>query len=227
MSSVEAGMGWLDKALNVVEKYKFKTIFKAIAVILLVSGTIGFISHPTWVFEQYQEWQQKQHNEQLANRLKHNEKLHILAEKLLYKVNADRVLLLELHNGNTGVGGFPFAKCSATYEAINDGVMPVADQYQDLNLSLMPFATELFNNGYWCGNTEQLKEIDKALCYRMLGNETSHLAGITIMGVDKPLAFLLVKFKNVGDEHRCEEIRKVLSDNALQFSLLLELNRET
>lgn len=162
MEDIDKGIGWLDKALTVVERYKMITVFKGIFIILLIAGTIGFIKNPTWIFEKYQEWEDKQHSEKLEHRLANNEKMHILAEKLLYKVNADRVMILELHNGLSSNSGLPFAKCSATYEAINDGVHPVADQYQDVNLSLMPFATELFDNGYWCGNTKELKGIDKA-----------------------------------------------------------------
>ena len=226
MENIDKGIGWLDKTLAVVERYKMVTVFKAIFIILLIAGTIGFINNPTWVFQKYQDWEEKQHTQKLTHRLEHNEKLHILTEKLLYKVNADRVLLLELHNGNTGLGGFPFAKCSATYEALNDGIAPVAGQYQELNLSLMPFAHKLFQEGYWCGDTQDLKVIDKALCYRMLGNDTSHFAGIVIHGVGTPIAFLFVKFKNVGDKHNCAQIKRIISENALQIALLLELNKE-
>ena len=222
LDNTEKGLGFIDRTLAIVEKYRMLTIFKAIIVLVLISLTIGLINHPTWLFD----WKNKQHIITLTHRLQHNEKLHILTEKLLYKVNADRVLLLELHNGNTGLGGFPFAKCSATYEALNDGVIPVAGEYQDLNLSLMPFATELFNNGYWCGNTEDLKDVDKALCYRMLGNDTAHFAGIVINGIDKPIAFLFVKFSSIKSEHNCQQIKRIIEDNALQIALLLELNKE-
>lgn len=218
-------LGWFERVLDIANKYRIQTVLKSVFIILLIAGTVGFIKNPTWIFEKYQEWQDKQHIEKLAHRLEHNEKLHIMTEKLMYKVNADRVLLLELHNGNTGLGGFPFAKCSATYEALNDGIVPVAHQYQDLNLSLMPFASKLFDEGYWCGDTQDLKEIDKALCYRMLGNDTSHFAGIVIQGVDKPIAFLFVKFKDIGDEHNCEEIKRIIQENAFQIALLLELNK--
>lgn len=218
-------LGWFERVLGMADKYRITTVLKSVFIILLIAGTVGFIKNPCWIFERYQEWQDKQHIEKLAHRLEHNEKLHIMTEKLMYKVNADRVLLLELHNGNTGLGGFPFAKCSATYEALNDGIVPVAHQYQDLNLSLMPFASKLFDEGYWCGDTQDLKEIDKALCYRMLGNDTSHFAGIVIQGVDKPIAFLFVKFKDVGDEHNCNEIKRIIEENAFQIALLLELNK--
>lgn len=218
-------LGWFERVLDMADKYRIQTVLKSVFIILLIAGTVGFIKNPTWIFEKYQDWQDKQHIEKLAHRLEHNEKLHIMTEKLMYKVNADRVLLLELHNGNTGLGGFPFAKCSATYEALNDGIVPVAHQYQDLNLSLMPFASKLFDEGYWCGDTQDLKEIDKALCYRMLGNDTSHFAGIVIQGVDKPIAFLFVKFRDIGNEHNCDEIKRIIEENAFQIALLLELNK--
>lgn len=218
-------LGWFERVLDMADKYRIQTVLKSVFIILLIAGTVGFIKNPTWIFEKYQDWQDKQHIEKLAHRLEHNEKLHIMTEKLMYKVNADRVLLLELHNGNTGLGGFPFAKCSATYEALNDGIVPVAHQYQDLNLSLMPFASKLFDEGYWCGDTQDLKEIDKALCYRMLGNDTSHFAGIVIQGVDKPIAFLFVKFKDIGNEHNCNEIKRIIQESAFQIALLLELNK--
>lgn len=225
IENTSTAIGWFERVLDIANKYRIRTVFKSVFIILLIAGTVGFIKNPTWIFEKYQDWQDKQHIEKLAHRLEHNEKLHIMTEKLMYKVNADRVLLLELHNGNTGLGGFPFAKCSATYEALNDGIVPVAHQYQDLNLSLMPFASKLFDDGYWCGDTQDLKEIDKALCYRMLGNDTSHFAGIVIQGVDKPIAFLFVKFKDIKDEHNCEEIKRIIADNAFQIALLLELNK--
>ena len=166
IENTSTAIGWFERVLDIANKYRIQTVLKSVFIILLIAGTVGFIKNPTWIFEQYQDWQDKQHIEKLAHRLEHNEKLHIMTEKLMYKVNADRVLLLELHNGNTGLGGFPFAKCSATYEALNEGIVPVAHQYQDLNLSLMPFASKLFDDGYWCGDTQDLKEIDKALCYR-------------------------------------------------------------
>jgi hypothetical protein len=225
IENTSTAIGWFERVLELADKYRITTVLKSVFIILLIAGTVGFIKNPTWIFEKYQDWQDKQHIEKLAHRLEHNEKLHIMTEKLMYKVNADRVLLLELHNGNTGLGGFPFAKCSATYEALNDGIVPVAHQYQDLNLSLMPFASKLFDEGYWCGDTQDLREIDKALCYRMLGNDTSHFAGIVIQGVDKPIAFLFVKFKDIGDEHNCAEIKRVIQENAFQIALLLELNK--
>lgn len=225
MEKVDKGLGWLDKALNIVEKYKFRTIFKGIIIILIVAATVGFVSNPTYIFEKYKEWSDQQHKELLEKRMKNNEKLHLKAEQLLYRINADRVMILELHNGLENAAGLPFSKCSATYEALNIGVKPVADQYQSVNLSLMPFATFLFEKGYYCGNVEDLAQIDRGLYYKMMANETTHFAACVIEGVDNALAFIFVSFKATDDNHKCDEVRENIRHIALETALLLELNK--
>lgn len=222
---VDKGLGWLDKALNIVEKYKFRTIFKGIIIILIVAATVGFVSNPTYIFEKYKEWSDQQHKELLEKRMKNNEKLHLKAEQLLYRINADRVMILELHNGLENNAGLPFSKCSATYEALNIGVKPIADQYQSVNLSLMPFATYLFEKGYWCGDVEELAEIDRGLYYKMMANETTHFAACVVEGVDNALAFIFVSFKAIGDDHKCDEVRENIRHISLETALLLELNK--
>ena len=223
---MERGLNWLDKALQIVDKYRLKTIFKAFLVMLLIAIFIGFLKNPTWVFEKYDEWKDKEHSTALEQRLVNNEKLHISSEKLLYKVGADRVMILELHNGLENANGLPFSKCSATYEAIELNVKPVADQYQNVNLSLMPFVTEVFHKGYWCGDVDDLECIDKGLYYKLKSNGTEHFACCLIEGIDKPLAFLFVSFTQKIDEgHDCAMVRENIRHIALEQALLLELNK--
>ena len=223
---MERGLGWLDKALSIVEKYRIKTLFKAFGILLLIAAFIGFIKNPTWVFEQYESWKEKQHTEALEVRLVNNEKLHVSCEKLLYKVQADRVMVLELHNGLENSVGLPFSKCSATYEALEMNVQPVADQYQNVNLSLMPFATLIFEQGYWCGDVEDIAKVDRGLYYKMKANGTEHFAACLIEGVDKPLAFLFVSYRiPANEEHNCSMVRENIRHIALEQALLLELNK--
>lgn len=223
---IERGLGWLDKALQIVDKYKIRTIFKAFFIMLCVAAFIAFLKNPTWVFEKYDEWKDQEHSAALEQRLVNNEKLHISSEKLLYKVNADRVLILELHNGLENANGLPFSKCSATYEAIELGISPIAEQYQNINLSLMPFVNTVFEKGYWCGDTDELETIDKGLYYKMKANGTEHFAACLIEGVDKPLALLFVSFKEpVDSTHDCTMVRDNIRHIALEQALLLELNK--
>lgn len=221
---IDKGIGWIEKVLNLIKQYRIWDFIKAIMVILLIAATIAFINNPTYIFEKYEEWQDRQHQEKIELRLKNSERLHILSEKLLYKVNADRVTVLELHNGLTGQGGLPFSKCSATYEAINEHIYPIADQYQNVNLSLMPFAFNLFQQGYWCGNIEELADLDRSLYYKMKSNGTEHFAACVIEGIDKPLAFLFVSFSQVPEGHNCQEVRENIRHIALEMAVLMEVS---
>ena len=224
---IDRALGWLEKGLQIVERYKLKTIFKAFFIIALIAAFIGFLKNPTWIFEKYDEWKRHEHTIALEQRLANSEKLHVSSEKLLYKVGADRVMVLELHNGLENANGLPFSKCSATYEALELNVSPVASQYQNVNLSLMPFVNEVFRKGYWCGDVDEIAEIDKGLYYKMKSNGTEHFACCLIEGIDKPLALLFVSFKNPVDSttHDCSFIRENVRHIALEQALLLELNK--
>lgn len=225
MENVEKGIGFLEKTLAMVEKYKISTILKGVLIILIIAATIGFIQNPTWIFEKYEDWKIKQHNEQIELRLANTNKINRLLDKALYKMNVDRIMLLECHNGNTGNGGLPFAKCTATFEVLGDHSFPIAAQYQEVNLSLLPFASFLFENGYWCGDVENLKAIDKSLYHKMASNGTTHFAAAVIEGIDSPLAFIFVSFNKVDEQHNCQEIRENIRHLSLEIALLLELNK--
>jgi hypothetical protein len=107
---------------------------------------------------------------------------------------------------------------------MNIGVMPVSQAYQDQNLSLIPFATFLFNRGYWCGDTEELLEIDRALYYKMKSNNTEHFAACVIKGIDKPLAFFIVSFDTLPDDHHnCETVRDYIRHAAMEVAVFIEV----
>ena len=227
MEKVEKGIGVLDKALNLVERYKLKTIFKGCFIILIIAALIGFLNNPTLIFEKYEEWKEKQHQTEMDIRTVNNDKIQHFIEKSLYKIGADRITILELHNGNTGVGGLPFTKCSATFEYMDDGIQPIANQYQEQQLSLIPFANHLFKEGYWCGDIKELEQYDRALYHRMSSNGTEHFAACVIEGVDKPLALLFVSFGEVDmNEHNCQTVREQIRHISLEIALLLELNNK-
>ena len=225
LDRTEKGLGLIERILELIKKYTFIDWLKSCVLILIIAAIVGIISNPSYIFDKYEEWKEKEHAERIEKRMVNNEKLHILSEKLMYKVGAKRVMILELHNGLENSAGMPFSKCSATYEALNDGVKPVAEQYQNTNLSLMPFATYLFENGYWCGDVDDIKEIDRGLYFKLKANETEHLAACVIEGVDKPLAFLFVSFDPICDDHECKEVRENIRHIALESALLLELSK--
>lgn len=218
-------LSWLEKILKLIKNYGIGKIITGALLIAFLSVVFWFIFNPTRAFEVYDEWKSRQHTALMDIRMENVPKIQSIIDKLTYKVGASRTLILELHNGNESIGGIPFTKCSATYESLNIGAAPVSQHYQAQNLSLIPFATFLFERGYWCGNIEELAEIDKALAFKMQTNKTEHFAACIIEGVDRPLAILFVSFDTINDRHNCDEVRENIRHIAMELSVMFELER--
>lgn len=217
-------IGWLERFLKLLKEYGPIKILISVFLIAFISVFFYFIFNPTKIFEVYDEWKERQHEALMELRMDMAPQIQSTLDKLTYKVGATRALVLEMHNGSTGNGGLPFTKCTATYESMNINVYPIASQYQEQNLSLIPFATHLFKQGYWCGNTIELLDIDRGLYYKMMSNETEHFAACVIEGVDQAIAFMIVSFDDLPDEqHDCTTVREYIRHAAMEIAVLLEV----
>ena len=219
---------WLEKGLKLIKEYGVGRIITGALLIAFLSIVFYFIFNPTKAFEVYDEWKDRQHNILMELRMENAPKIQSSIEKLTYKLDATRTIVLELHNGNQSVGGIPFTKCSATYEALNIGQPPVASYYQSQNLSLIPFVTTLFKQGYWCGNIDELAKIDKGLAFKMKSNGTEHFTACVIEGIDKPLAIMIVSFDKTPNEiHNCSENREHIRHIAMELAVYFEVEART
>jgi hypothetical protein len=220
-------LGWLEKILKLIKDYGITKIFTGAIVIAFLSLFFWFIFNPTRAFEVYDDWETKRHLRLMELRMENAPKIQSLIDKLTFKINASRSVILEMHNGNTNNGGIPFTKCSATYESLNVGINPISGYYQDQNLSLIPFATFLFNKGYWCGHVDELMTIDRGLCYKLKSNGTEHIAACVIDGIDKPLAFMIVSFGVPEEDHDCTIVRENLRHVAMKLSVYFEVEKRS
>lgn len=231
IDNTDDAIGWLERFLELLNKYGFWKILGATVGIIIVSVMLYFAFNWEKGFEVYDAWKARQHDTEMEHRMEVGPKIQSAIDKLTYKVNASRIVVLELHNGNTGGGGLPFTKCSATYEALNLGVYPVGEQYQDNIMSLMPFVNHLFKTGYWCGDVDELETLDRALCYKMKGNNTEHFSACVIEGIDnKPIAFMIVSFDTKTNDlaqHDCLANREYIRHVAMELAVFLEVKRIT
>lgn len=219
-------LGWLESILNLVKQYGITKILIVSILLSVLSTYFYIIFNPETAFDAYDRWKQLTHAELFDLRMENAPKIQNLIDKLTFKVDASRSMVLELHNGSDGAGGLPFTKCSATYESLNIGAHPVASQYQNQNMSLIPFATFIFEKGYWWGNTDELMQIDRALYHKMKSNNTEHFAACVIEGIDKPLAILIVSFEKIPDEtHNCDDVRENIRHIAMELSVFLEVEK--
>lgn len=219
-------LSWIEKGLKLVKDYGITRILTVSLLIALLSSFFYFIFNPEKAFEIYENWKKKRHDSLIELRMENAPKIQSLIDKLTYKVDATRCMILELHNGTEGNGGLPFTKCTATYESLKRGASPVSQYYQSQNMSLIPFTTFIVKNRYWCGNTNDMIDIDRGLYHKMKSNGTEHFAVCIIDGIDKPLAFLIVSFdKEPDNKHDCVHVRESIKSISLEIALYLEVQK--
>lgn len=224
INNTHSVLDFLEKGLRLVKEYGITRILTVSLLVAMLSTFFFFVFNPDKAFEIYENWKQARHDDLIELRMENAPKIQSLLDKLTYKTGASRAMVLEMHNGSEGNGGLPFTKCTATYEALNIGVHPVAEYYQAQNMSLIPFTTFIFDKGYWCGNTDSIIEIDKALYYKMKSSGTEHFAACVIEGIDKPLAFLIVSFDQYPNmEHDCNMVRENIRHVAMEVAVFLEV----
>ena len=213
-------LNWFDRCLAIVEKYRFKTIFKAVIVILIVAGVIGFINNPTWIIEKIEDIKKKEHTERVEMAMKNTQLIQYEIDALREKVDASRVILLTFHNQKQTLQGVPYIYLTAQNESIDYGVAPVAEKYESLKCSLYPFVNYIIQNEYFAGDIEKLTVIDKSLAYRMMGNDVKHCSMLNIEG-DGLLGVLVVSYTYECVEHNCSEVEKRMRKSAVKIGILL------
>lgn len=220
MENIEKGLGWLDRALEIVEKYKIRTIAKAVAIILVIAALIGFLKNPTWIFEKYEEYKKKEHSERVEVAMKNTQLIQYEIDALRMKTNASRVVLLTFHNQKQTLSGVPYIYLTAQNESLDYGVTPVAEKYEVLKCSLYPFVNYIIQNEYFAGDIDSLTSIDKALSYRMMGNDVTHCSIMNIEG-ESLLGVLVITYTDDCENHNCKDVEMIVRKSATKIGILL------
>lgn len=220
MENIDKGLGWLDKSLQIVEKYKVRTIAKAVFIILVIAALIGFIKNPAWIFEQYEEYKKKEHTERVEAAMRNTQLIQYEIDALRMKTNASRVVLMTFHNQKQTLSGVPYIYLTAQNESLDYGVTPVAEKYEVLKCSLYPFVNYIIQNEYFSGDIDSLASIDKALAYRMMGNDVTHCSIMNIEG-DGLLGVLVVTYTDDCENHNCKDVEMIVRKSATKIGILL------
>ena len=129
--------------------------------------------------------------------------------KLMYELDADRVSVLEMHNGKENPTSLPFIYCDMTYEHTKGKLPYVSEEYEDLNMAKFTFPYYIYDHKYFIGSIEEVFEIDKRLAMRLDMNNVKYMGIIIIRGTND-IGFLMVSF-NEKPEITDEVIRENLS----------------
>lgn len=161
------------------------------------------------------------HDRAVEKRYENSPKIDQILNEVLYKYGADRVCVVEMHNGTKNVAGLPFIYGEMTYEVCRDGILPVDADYTQFNLSRLSFPAFMFEHNAFCGGIADLGRIDEKFAERLLVNNSTFLCGYTLHGSDNVIGYFGVIWCG-GAPSETNQLMKDLSAYAQKLSILLD-----
>lgn len=189
---IDSGVSTFGRMIEIVKNNSLWTLFKTF-VVAVFFGLLAFvILNPTYIFEKYQEYEDKKHSEELAERFNRMEELNGELSETLMELHADRAFFIEYHNSVKSLQGAPFAYGSMSFEKLhpNRDVMFMADEYSDFPLTKYEMVSYLYENKFFIGTIDELMEIDMRLATKLQASNVTQVALIEVWGDNQPLGIL-------------------------------------
>lgn len=197
MERIDKGMGWLQKMLNLQNKYGFFSIIKGLFLLFLAGYVVFFALNPKYLLERVTTIQTEQHDNLVRSRLAADSDIRLVLSKTMHNTNADRAWLIEFHNGNKNLTtGLPFLFGSMRIEETQDSIPNVDEDYADFSLSKYKLIAKVLDEGFFYGNIKDVQSIDKRLYYKFQSNDINEIALLTIYNEDKPAGIVGLSFCN-------------------------------
>lgn len=197
MERIDKGMGWLQKMLNLQNKYGFFSIVKGLFLLFLAGYVVFFALNPKYLLERVTTIQTEQHDNLVRSRLAADSDIRLILSKTMHNTNADRAWLIEFHNGNKNLTtGLPFLFGSMRIEETQDSIPNVDEDYADFSLSKYKLIAKVLDEGFFYGNIKDVQSIDKRLYYKFQSNDINEIALLTIYNENKPVGIVGLSFCN-------------------------------
>lgn len=189
---IDSGISTFGRMIEIVKNNNLWVLLKTLVVTLFFGLIIFTVLNPTYVFERYQEYEEKKHSQELAERFDRMEQLNRELNVTLMELHADRTFFIEYHNSVKSLQGAPFAYGSMSFEKLhpNRDVVFMADEYSDFPLTKYETITYLYEKKIFIGTVDELMKIDKRLATKLKASSVTQVALIEVWGNDQPLGIL-------------------------------------
>lgn len=194
---------------DVVDLVANHGIWKILQSILIILVIVMFLN-PAGTVEKISGVIQQINKEKREYRLQNDPIIRGVLHEAVWNLNATRASVLEFHNGKSNPSGLGFYFADMNYEIVRNNDCYVSQQYQNVNLSLINLPDYLYDNGYWYGTVEDLRELDPKLASMIATNGTNWIAFLLLEGSDD-LGILELSFAEAPADLKAvgREIRKV------------------
>ena len=146
-------------------------------------------------------------------------------EILCYSLGADRAFLFELHNGKKNSTGLPFKFADMSYEQVNEekDIDRVAENYQDVPLTLYKYPYHLSAQKYFYGDVAEISLIDDGFAKHVIKCGGKYIGMLYLNSNGYSLGFLCVSFHDVPSISEAE-IRNKIEAHGKIITPLLDLS---
>ena len=146
-------VGWLERLTNIISTYGMKRVLQAFLLVvmtLILLLTVNALYNQSTmdkviikteeILEEKLKDSEIDHEIGTTIRREVTPKISKTLVRMLYELDADRVCILEMHNGKENPTSLPFLYCDMTYEEVREHVPYISDEYENLNMSKFYFS---------------------------------------------------------------------------------------
>ena len=204
IKTTNATIGWVEAIHRFIKRNGFKKLVMDLIAVSIVVFIGLWIFQPGIFSNRLDKYREEKHAEKMVERMNNTPLIQAELDKFKLKTDASWVSIWELHNSTNNLDGMPFLFASLTYESMNPALTPIAEQFDNVRLSLYPLASYLREREMWYGDVESLKDVDNTAYYRAKALGITYL-GFRLMEIENSpnavMSFAYVEGVNVPNEN--------------------------
>lgn len=219
---IDSGLSWLERILQLCKEYGVFNILKGLIILIMLSLTLRICYNPSFLFDKYTDYMTQRHAKELHERTEYDQQIKSLLPVYLYKYHADRVWIIQYHNGI-----MDWQHGTMRFELCNDEVESIKNQYNDFNLTWINLPYYLKTNEVFIGDMVKLDSIDSTLYTQLKKNNVQYLACTIIKdNSGYPIGILGVTWKNIPPniDSLQNKIHNYLIDDRADIKTLIQSN---
>lgn len=219
---IDSGLSWLERILQLCKEYGVFNILKGLFILIMLSLTLRICYNPSFLFDKYTDYMTQRHTKELYERTEYDQQVKSLLPVYLYKYHADRVWIIQYHNGI-----MDWQHGTMRFELCNDEVESIKNQYNDFNLTWINLPYYLKENEVFIGDMVKLDSIDSTLYTQLKKNNVQYLACTIIKDSSGyPIGILGVTWKNIPPniDSLQNKIHNYLIDDRADIKTLIQSN---
>lgn len=219
---IDSGLSWLERILQLCKEYGVFNILKGLFILIMLSLTLRICYNPSFLFDKYTDYMIQRHAKELHKRTEYDQQIKSLLPAYLYKYHADRIWIIQYHNGI-----MDWQHGTMRFELCNDEVESIKNQYNDFNLTWINLPYYLKTNEVFIGDMVKLDSIDSTLYTQLKKNNVQYLACTIIKdNSGYPIGILGVTWKNIPPniDRLQNKIHNYLIDDRADIKTLIQSN---